>query len=153
MINLMIIYDVLNIFSMRTCKSSRKLRVGLNWYPGVNWSTTTRVLQAGMCSQSGTPDNIELCDNGYISSIIYGIPNNEIHNRLHGKDKSNSGVIANNIIQNECDNCCNTYGNIGLNVEALCFMKGPYEKYNYNIFAPVFVHNVNANRHRGLGIC
>ena len=38
MVNLIIIYDVVNIFSM---KSSRKLRVGLNWYPGVNWSTTT----------------------------------------------------------------------------------------------------------------
>ena len=41
MINLIIIYDVVNIFSMKTYKSSRKLRVGLNWYPGVNWSTTT----------------------------------------------------------------------------------------------------------------
>ena len=37
----MIIYDVVNIFSMKNYKSSRKLRVGLNWYPGVNWSTTT----------------------------------------------------------------------------------------------------------------
>ena len=26
---------------MKNYKSSRKLRVGLNWYPGVNWSTTT----------------------------------------------------------------------------------------------------------------
>ena len=41
MIHLMIIYDVVNIFSMKNHKSSRKLRVGLNWYPGVNWSTTT----------------------------------------------------------------------------------------------------------------
>ena len=41
MIHLMIIYDVVNIFSMKNYKSSRKLRVGLNWYPGVNWSTTT----------------------------------------------------------------------------------------------------------------
>ena len=41
MINLMIIYDVANIFSMKNYKSSRKLGVGLNWYPGVNWSTTT----------------------------------------------------------------------------------------------------------------
>ena len=45
LINLMIIYDVVNIFSMKTYKSSRKLRVGLNWYPGVNWSTTTTVYQ------------------------------------------------------------------------------------------------------------
>ena len=37
----MIIYDVVNIFSMKNNKSSRKLRVGVNWYPGVNWSTTT----------------------------------------------------------------------------------------------------------------
>ena len=43
MINLMIIYNVVNIFSMKNYKSSRKLRVGVNWYPGVNWSTTTRV--------------------------------------------------------------------------------------------------------------
>ena len=42
MINLMIIYNVVNIFSMKNHKSSRKLRVGVNWYPGVNWSTTTR---------------------------------------------------------------------------------------------------------------
>ena len=41
MINLMIIYNVVNIFSMKNHKSSRKLRVGVNWYPGVNWSTTT----------------------------------------------------------------------------------------------------------------
>ena len=39
----MIIYDVVNIFSMKNYTSSRKLRVGLNWYPGVNWSTTTRL--------------------------------------------------------------------------------------------------------------
>ena len=43
MIHLMIIYDVVNIFSMKNYKSSRKLRVGLNWYPGVNWSTTTTI--------------------------------------------------------------------------------------------------------------
>ena len=42
MIHLMIIYDVVNIFSMKNYESSRKLRVGVNWYPGVNWSTTTR---------------------------------------------------------------------------------------------------------------
>ena len=42
MINLIIIYDVVNIFSMKNYKSSKKLGVGLNWYPGVNWSTTTR---------------------------------------------------------------------------------------------------------------
>ena len=41
MINLMIIYNVVNIFSMKNYKCSRKLRVGVNWYPGVNWSTTT----------------------------------------------------------------------------------------------------------------
>ena len=41
MINLMIIYDVVNIFSMKNYQSSRKLRVGVNWYPGVNWSITT----------------------------------------------------------------------------------------------------------------
>ena len=43
MIHVMIIYDVVNIFSMKNYKSSRKLRVGLNWYLGVNWSTTTIV--------------------------------------------------------------------------------------------------------------
>ena len=41
MINLRIIYDVVNIFSIKNYKSSRKLGVGLNWYPGMNWSTTT----------------------------------------------------------------------------------------------------------------
>ena len=42
MINLMIIYDVVKIFSVKNYYFSRKLRVGVNWYPGVNWSTTTR---------------------------------------------------------------------------------------------------------------
>ena len=48
MINLMIIYDVVNIFFMKNNKSSRKLRVGVNWYPGVNWSTTTRSAAANL---------------------------------------------------------------------------------------------------------
>ena len=34
MINLMIIYDVVNTMSMKNYKYSRKLRVGVNWYPG-----------------------------------------------------------------------------------------------------------------------
>ena len=41
MINLIIIYDVVNIFSMKNYESLRKLRVGVNRYTGVNWSTTT----------------------------------------------------------------------------------------------------------------
>ena len=44
MISLMIIYNMVNIFSMKTYKSSRKLRVGVNWYQGMNWSTTTTVI-------------------------------------------------------------------------------------------------------------
>ena len=50
MINLLIIYNVVNIFSMKNHKSSRKLRVGVkavNWYPGVNWSTTTILIMGG----------------------------------------------------------------------------------------------------------
>ena len=39
-----IIYDVVNIFSMKTYKYLSKLRVDMNWYTGVNWSTTTRNL-------------------------------------------------------------------------------------------------------------
>ena len=39
MINLIIIYDVVNIFSMKNYESLRKLRVGVNRYTGVNWST------------------------------------------------------------------------------------------------------------------
>ena len=46
MINLMIIYDVENTFSMKNYKFSRKLRVGVNWYAGVNWSTATNLLSA-----------------------------------------------------------------------------------------------------------
>ena len=42
MINLIIIYDVVNIFSMKNYESLRKSRVGVNRYTGVNWSTTTR---------------------------------------------------------------------------------------------------------------
>ena len=41
MINLVIIYVVVNGFSMKNHKSIRKLRVGVNRYTGVNWSTTT----------------------------------------------------------------------------------------------------------------
>ena len=41
MIKLIIIYDVVNIFSMKKYESLRKLRVGVNRYTGVNWSTTT----------------------------------------------------------------------------------------------------------------
>ena len=52
-INLMIIYDVVNIFSMKNYKSSRKLRVGVNWYPGVNWSTTTTVKRYVIKSGAG----------------------------------------------------------------------------------------------------
>ena len=44
MINLMIIYDVVNIFSMKNYEYLRKLRVGVNGYAGVNWSTTTTKL-------------------------------------------------------------------------------------------------------------
>ena len=40
-INLIIIYDVVNIFSMKNYESLRKLRMGVNRYTGVNWSTTT----------------------------------------------------------------------------------------------------------------
>ena len=40
MINLIIIYDVVNIFSVKNYESLRKLRVGMNRYTGVNWSTT-----------------------------------------------------------------------------------------------------------------
>ena len=41
MINFIIMYDVVNLFSIVMYKSSRKLRVGVNRYTGVNWSTTT----------------------------------------------------------------------------------------------------------------
>ena len=41
MINLIIIYDVVNIFSAKSYESLRKLRVGVNRYARVNWSTTT----------------------------------------------------------------------------------------------------------------
>ena len=41
MINLIIIYVVVNSFSMKNNKSLRKLRVGVNRYMGVNWFTTT----------------------------------------------------------------------------------------------------------------
>ena len=56
----MIIYDVVNI-SMKYNKSSRKLRVGMNWYPGVNWSTTTmrHILIMYVCSE------INLNGNGF----------------------------------------------------------------------------------------
>ena len=41
MIKLIIIYDVVNIFSMKKYKSLRQLSVGVNKYTGVNWSTKT----------------------------------------------------------------------------------------------------------------
>ena len=42
MTNLVIIYVVVNSFSMKNHKSLRKLRMGVNRYTGVNWSTTTK---------------------------------------------------------------------------------------------------------------
>ena len=48
MINLITIYDVVNIFSMKNYKSLRKLRVGVNRYTGVNWSTTTRSINLSL---------------------------------------------------------------------------------------------------------
>ena len=50
MINLIIIYDVVNIFSMKNYESLRKLRVGVNRYTGVNWSTTTNFFDVIACS-------------------------------------------------------------------------------------------------------
>ena len=44
MINLITIYDMVNMFCMKKYKSLRKLRVGVNSYMGVNWSTTTKSL-------------------------------------------------------------------------------------------------------------
>ena len=43
MINLIIIYVVVNIFSMKNNKSLRILMVGVNRYMGVNWSTTRSI--------------------------------------------------------------------------------------------------------------
>ena len=43
-INFVIIYGMVNIFSIKKYQSLRKLRVGQNWYMGVNWSTTTNEL-------------------------------------------------------------------------------------------------------------
>ena len=70
MINLMIIYDMVNIFFMKNYKSSRKLRVGLNWYPGVNWSTTTTIkpnisketLFPPQCYRAGIIYPVDLCN-------------------------------------------------------------------------------------------
>ena len=38
---LLLIYDMVNMFCMKKYKSLKKLRVGMNRYMGVNWSTTT----------------------------------------------------------------------------------------------------------------
>ena len=55
MTNLMIIYDVVNIFSVKNSKSLRKLRVGVNRYTGVNWSTTTTDGRNGEGQSSHVP--------------------------------------------------------------------------------------------------
>ena len=47
MIDLITTYDVVNLFSMENYESLRKLRVGVNRYTGVNWSTTTSALTGG----------------------------------------------------------------------------------------------------------
>ena len=52
MFNLMIIDDVVNIFSMKTYKSSRKLRVGLNWS-----TTATALLPIIASYQVSPPEN------------------------------------------------------------------------------------------------
>ena len=48
MIDLIIIDVVVNIFSVKNHKSLRKLRVGVNRYMGMNWSTTTRLFVYGI---------------------------------------------------------------------------------------------------------
>ena len=61
----MIIYDVVNTMSMKNYKYSRKLRVGVNWYLGVNWSTTTTASRhklAAVISWPSSP-NLEIATN------------------------------------------------------------------------------------------
>ena len=76
----MIIYDVVNIFSMKNYKSSRKLRVGLNWYPGVNWSTTTSTAQpvkfVTPCSEVRHPHFMAILKSFYcpVTADMYTLP-------------------------------------------------------------------------------
>ena len=42
--NFIIIYDVVNLFSIKKYKPLRKLRVGMNRYTDVNWSTSVNKL-------------------------------------------------------------------------------------------------------------
>ena len=54
-INLIIIYDVVNIFSVKNDKSLRKLRVDVNRYMGMTSSTTTiEILTSNFCYGSVT---------------------------------------------------------------------------------------------------
>ena len=78
MINLMIIYDVVNIFSMKTYTSSRKLRVGLNWYQGVNWSTTT-----SFCNGEVMSRDVPICNITNILAICREVLNRENREVLH----------------------------------------------------------------------
>ena len=61
----MIIYEMVNIFSMKNYKSSRKLGVGLNWYPGMNWSTTTTASRHKLVAVISWPSspNLEIATN------------------------------------------------------------------------------------------
>ena len=65
MINLIIIYDAVNIFSMKNYESLRKLTVGVNRYTGVNWSTTTTASRHKLAAVISWPPspNLEIATN------------------------------------------------------------------------------------------
>ena len=68
MINLIIIYDVINIFCMKIYKSLRKLRLGLNRYT-VNWSTTSNE-QTRCFSVPLKQYNVMGITNGFFQNVL-----------------------------------------------------------------------------------
>ena len=73
MINLIIIYDVVKIFSMENCESLGKLRVGVNRYTGVNWSTTTthgtRIIQVTYITNVPGSNGMKASTHGHLHTL------------------------------------------------------------------------------------
>ena len=79
MIKLIIIYDVVNIFFVKKYKYLRKLRVGVNRYTGMNWSTTTMQMNVNISESS--PRHLDRGYDAHAQNICPGTPWSSIQTR------------------------------------------------------------------------
>ena len=74
--------SLVNIFSIKKYKSLRKLRVGVNRYTGVNWSTTTRSY------------SILLLVNGYLIKVLSFMNQGRISRKVFDLAQSQAEPLA-----------------------------------------------------------